>query len=1653
MRHQFPTEGQRLIYRHGIRRGTALTSLAGTEVTIHVDQAATIPANITDLDVNSIASSTVVIDVDSKIPLFLGPDGATRLYGLVAGDDISFVIDASPADVVTDALGQIDAAISANATALTGHVTATDPHGDRAYSTTQIATEATARQAADVAVANGATAEIAQHISNPDPHGDRAAATTALNTAIATRETPAGAQAKVTAEANARIAADAVVAATVTTEANARSAADTTINTRIDGLGPSNVGAEPAGSVAPVATRVSTIEGVLPTKADLVAGTVPANQLPAFVDDVVEYDTLGALPVTGETGKIYVTIVDGLTYRWSGSTYTEISKSLALGVTSATAHRGDQGQSAYDHSLLTTGNPHSVTKAQVGLGAVDNTADLTKPVSTATQTAITAEATARSNADATLSTNLTTETGNRQAADATLTTSINSEITNRQNAVTAETNARVAADGTLATNLATEVTNRTSADASEVTARNTAIATAVDTLTNKTLGPIETLTSPYDPNSPTSGPVAAWSPESYIAGVAGGPGRYPNLVDSGKELDLLEPSTVANRPVRLDYPGFKYAHGNYFNNNFASTGGSTTFAAPSGNIETECVVRIRVRTTAIIVTGHMVNGQYNVSQYIANGGAIFTTRGAANVTYSTPSVAIPNFQQDQWMWIRIRGLGPTNAKYCTVESSFKNVNNPSLVDDWSAPNTSASVAMEMSAFNPTSVQTPYNTNRDGGQSVIYMHVGTRDAPEAIWRAKDMGQTGGLSGYQQWIPSRSISSGSTLGSQTALVDRAVTVFDGKDDYLYVPDDKRLDQPGTVVSIHRVWNTPPGAQVLVAKGDTYVSNGNGWFLYRDNGGSGGSGRLLVRSNNGATIGSPAIADTGLGLSVVTARHGTLQGTLNGQSFGDATADTAPPINPSALTIGAQGSGNVAAHMEWLGTYVFRRVLTDAEIQRFTNLLLAQKKLTADTSDTGPSLDANAVKDTIGTALTDTGTVDLAYDGAARTITANVLDSPKLAGQGSAYYRSVDNLVDSGTKVTMLAAERTKLAGIANGANVIGQPSSVDGEIALFSGTSGKTVKRANTNGLLQATNGVIAAAVAGTDYLVPGGSGSALTGITQSQIANLPGDLTVIGGLPSSGGNDTAAIQSVIDTALATNRTAVLRGGTYQITSTIELAQFARLEALGSVTLVGSVANGPVLRINGSNVRIKGHIYINGSNATNSVGFALSTTASCSHCDVESIDVTNTTTAVRLESAGVANHLMNRFGKVRAQYSTTGLLLKDTGAAPQRVNANSFDFVSVQHCQTGVLINGADGNSITFLEAEANDATGAWGLDIVKAKGLMVPGGWIEGNTGNVRIANDPTASGTIEVMAKTDSPLNDDDPKFSHTNSSNRTVRVNGSTGVLVYGRERISGTMAIGRNGQAANDQDVASSKLAVVTGIDCYRRSAASPYFLIRGGTGTGFLMSSDNGATTFWDMTATRLAALQRLQVEKSVNLAVGTQTVSSNGPVIIDAAAKPLHRIILQANITSMSIINGVDGHVLRVELIQDATGGRTYQWPSNFQWGMGTAPSATTANKRVSVAMVFDGTNWHEYDQRAATSGGTGSSVNKATGTFGDGVATSFDIAHNLNLPVKASLAFEIWNLSTSERERCAVTALTANSVRASGFEDPPATNSYQWVAIG
>lgn len=54
-------------------------------------------------------------------------------------------------------------------------------------------------------------------------------------------------------------------------------------------------------------------------------GKVPADFLPSYVDDILEFANVAAFPAIGETGKIYLALDSNVTYRWGGSQYTATS--------------------------------------------------------------------------------------------------------------------------------------------------------------------------------------------------------------------------------------------------------------------------------------------------------------------------------------------------------------------------------------------------------------------------------------------------------------------------------------------------------------------------------------------------------------------------------------------------------------------------------------------------------------------------------------------------------------------------------------------------------------------------------------------------------------------------------------------------------------------------------------------------------------------------------------------------------------------------------------------------------------------------------------------------------------------------------------------------------------------------------------------------------------------------------------------------------------------------------------------------------------------------------------------------------------------------------------------------------------------------------
>ncbi|MFR7349451.1 hypothetical protein [Peptoniphilus sp.] len=99
-------------------------------------------------------------------------------------------------------------------------------------------------------------------------------------------------------------------------------------------------------ALAVLSTNGANLMDLLKKKADLDGNNkVLVSQLPDLdvYKDVLMYEVRGNFPSSGNTKKLYVDKSTGRIYRWTGSTYVELSKSLDIGVRTGTAFDGKRG--------------------------------------------------------------------------------------------------------------------------------------------------------------------------------------------------------------------------------------------------------------------------------------------------------------------------------------------------------------------------------------------------------------------------------------------------------------------------------------------------------------------------------------------------------------------------------------------------------------------------------------------------------------------------------------------------------------------------------------------------------------------------------------------------------------------------------------------------------------------------------------------------------------------------------------------------------------------------------------------------------------------------------------------------------------------------------------------------------------------------------------------------------------------------------------------------------------------------------------------------------------------------------------------------------------------------------------------------------------
>ena len=301
-----------------------------------------------------------------------------------------------------------------------------------------IAQEVQDRKDAIEALGNESTAALNKEIQ------DRKDADTALDTKFTKA---------VADEAKARTDADTALGARIDKEISDRTAADTALDNKLQ----ANIDALEAKHDAFVATK-GKANGFASLDAN---GTVPANQLPSYVDDIIDvyatYDksATGELTniklysdaahqnaITGEAGKIYINITKGeppYQFRWTGTIFARAdAQVLILGQITGTAFDGGRGKELENQiaSLKTNGASHFYNntyqastvrlnfKCWFGNGNVqDRYSQIT--AATASQAGV-MSATDKVKLDTTLPNQITTETTNRTNADNALLAKINS---------------------------------------------------------------------------------------------------------------------------------------------------------------------------------------------------------------------------------------------------------------------------------------------------------------------------------------------------------------------------------------------------------------------------------------------------------------------------------------------------------------------------------------------------------------------------------------------------------------------------------------------------------------------------------------------------------------------------------------------------------------------------------------------------------------------------------------------------------------------------------------------------------------------------------------------------------------------------------------------------------------------------------------------------------------------------------------------------------------------------------------------------------------------------------------------------------------------------------------------------------------------------
>lgn len=338
------------------------------------------------------------------------------------------------------------------------------------------------------------------------------------------------------------------------------------------------------------------------------------------------------------------------------------------------------------------------------------------------------------------------------------------------------------------------------------------------------------------------------------------------------------------------------------------------------------------------------------------------------------------------------------------------------------------------------------------------------------------------------------------------------------------------------------------------------------------------------------------------------------------------------------------------------------------------------------TSVGISAPAMFTVSGSPVTGAGTLTLSYSGTALPITSGGTGLTSLGTAGQ-----VLRVNSGGT-----ALEYGSAVGVGD---VVGPASSTNGQLPVFSGTTGKLITNSTLSGILKGTTGVVSAAVAGTDYIVPGGA----LGTPSS------GTLTNVTGLPISTGVSGlgTGIATALGQSVGTAGAPVLFNGALGTPSTATLTNATGLPITTGVSGLGtgvSTALGLTVGTTGGVV-----LYEGDAGTPSSIGLANATGLPLATGVTGTLNYSNGGTG--LSALGTANQYLRVNGSATGlEYATLAAGGDVTGPASSTDNAIArFDSTTGKVIQnsTATITDIGQASFVGYTQVTANTGAGTSG----------------------------------------------------------------------------------------------------------------------------------------------------------------------------------------------------------------------------------------------------------------------------------------------------------------------------------------------------------